>query len=323
MAAPPTAAHEPLPGLRGCFVVGIARSGTSLLKALFDGHPELYVPPAESLAVKWCADSDPVASFWRQTKYAERFPPGTDEHERLERGLRARIPGPCDPATAVSGFLATMSALVPPPSGATVWVEKTPRHLRVVPHLLEAFGEQTRVVGLVRDPRGVLASQVRRWGRIRTVADARAFARRWAAADALTRHFEAAHPAFLAIRYEDLVADPRPVMQRVARHLGIAFTEGLVQPTRGGRSWSGNSSDGRPHEGVSTRSIDKWAEEIAPEMLDELDRLLAPRMAARGYAVRAPSASRPSWRRLLLGLAARREIAASRGRWDGAATSDD
>ena len=46
----------------------------------------------------------------------------------------------------------------------------------------------------------------------------------------------------LLIRYEELVTDPERVMRSVAAHVGVTFTEGLLNPTLQGDSWSGLSA---------------------------------------------------------------------------------
>ena len=46
----------------------------------------------------------------------------------------------------------------------------------------------------------------------------------------------------LLVRYEDLVTDPEPVMRSVADHVGVTFTDTLLDPTLQGGSWSGLSA---------------------------------------------------------------------------------
>lgn len=46
----------------------------------------------------------------------------------------------------------------------------------------------------------------------------------------------------LLVRYEDLVTDPDPVMRSVADHVGVTFTDTLLNPTLQGGSWSGLSA---------------------------------------------------------------------------------
>ena len=310
-AAPRPAATE----LPGCFIVGVARSGTSLLKSLLDGHPQLMVPPYESTAIDWYDAEDPVATFFDVTKYDEVFPPEAPERDHIARALRSRVTDPPDLGSAVLAYVEAMQELYPPPADCRMWVEKTPKHLHVVPVLLQRLGPATRVICIVRDPRAVMGSQARRWGR-HTLTHVRKFARRWAACDALTRLFSESYPEqFLAIRYEDLVDDTRSVMARVVEHLGIAWDDGLAAPTRGGRPWGGNSSYREPHSGVSKNPLTRYTEELSRPLIVEIERLLSRRMATYGYVPVTTPAARAGWRGPWLELSVWRALREERRRW--------
>lgn len=313
-AAPTITAR--IAAMRGAFVVGVARSGTSLLKALLDGHPELWVPPAESFAVDWCEAQDPAAAFLALPRYDALLPTGSPERERVEQTLRARFRPGQGPAHAVLAFMEAMAAVRPPESCATHWVEKTPKHLRIVPSLLAELGPDTRAVCVVRDPRAVLASQARRWERGRTPQGMRHFARRWATGDALTRAFQQRHPAFLAVRYEDLVEAPEQVMRDVAEHLKIRWHDILVQPTRGGEPWGGNSSygtEGAPSR-ISDVSLRRYEQELPAPIVQGVSQLLAPRMEHWGYEPGCRAAGPARW---WLELSTAQAVRRARRAWAG------
>ncbi len=310
------AARARVAGMHGVFVVGVARSGTSLLKALLDGHPELWVPPAESMAVDWCDAPDPAAAFLALPKYDALLPAGSDERALVEAMLRERVHPGSGPVVAVRAFLEAMARVRPPQDSARRWVEKTPKHLRAVPTFLSALGRETRVVCVVRDPRAVLASQAKRWERGRTPEGMRHFARRWATGDVLTHDFLRRHPQFTAVRYEDLVAEPERVMRDVATHLDILWDDVLVQPTRGGVPWGGNSSfgtEGAP-AGISAVSLKRYEKELRPDVVAGLCRLLAPRMTRWGYD---PECRPAGPRRWLLELSTARAVRREQRGWGG------
>ena len=285
---------------RAAFVVGVPRSGTTLFARLLDGHPKLFVLPFETHASQWAGTPDPVTPLLSRIVRAREYAKQSPEAEELARVLRARLPAPASLETLLRATVETLLELGGATEGAEVWVEKTPRHLRVVPELLRSFGPETRVLAVVRDPRAVMASRRTRFERV-GAGNVRHFAQRWAFADALTRRFEARFPAFLSIRYEDLVADAEAVMRRAAEHLSIDFDPVLVQPTLDGETWRGNSSFGRgTQSGVSRAFIDRWRAELVPEDVASLERLLRDRMRARGYAPIAAPRAGPSLGRLVV-----------------------
>lgn len=316
--------------MRGALVVGLARSGTSLLKALLDGHPEVWAPPGESWAVEWCGAADPASACLAADRDLKLVQPDTPEYERFARALHASLDGPVDPARAVRAWMAAAAEVDPPRPAARVWVEKTPKHLRWVPVLLGGLGPDARVICVVRDPRASFASFRKRWSNT-TPVDAPRMARRWALADALADDLAARHPEVLVVRYEDLVCHPTVVMQRVARHLSVAWDEILAVPTRGGRPWAGNSSFGEGHRGVSRASLRRWKDALEPSLVAELERLLGPRMARRGYEPECAPSHAPWWRdpmaglqRAALSMGTQRRLSAERRRWreDAAAGAD-
>ena len=302
--------------MHGVFVVGVARSGTSLLKALMDGHPELWVPPAESFAVDWCEAADPAAAFLALPRYDALLPSGSLERQRVEHVLRRDFRPGMSPARAVLAFLEALASVTPPAASATRWVEKTPKHLRIVPNLLSELGPRVRVICVVRDPRAVLASQARRWERGRTAQSMRHFARRWAMGDVLTRAFQRQHGQFLAVRYEDLVEAPEKVMRDVAEHLEVSWDDILTCPTRSGEPWGGNSSYGTQEapSGISAVSLRRFEKELPGALLEGVSRLLAPRMAHWGYETDCQVARLSRWWLELRAFQAARRV---RTRWSG------
>jgi len=281
-AAPTATAQAGLVPPRGAFITGLPRSGTSLLVSLLDGHPDVMRLPVETHVVSWHAEPDPVTTLLQTTRFGALFAPGTEERTVLEAELRARLPGPADVRTALLALLEAC-ALARPHGPAQLWLEKTPKHVRSLPVLLAAFGPATRAVILLRDPRATFASHKARWGRA-GARSARRFAHRWAEVDALARRLTAERADVLVLRYEDLVADTEASMRTLAAHVGIAFESALLQPTRRGQKWAGNSSYAESRQGVSGASLERWRQSLTPEEIATLEQALGPRLAERGYA---------------------------------------
>lgn len=292
---------------RAAFVVGLKRSGTSLLRSLLDGHPEVWVLPRESKSFAWRGAAEPAQALLAVTKYTECFPDGTPERARFESELRARLPGPVEVPAAIRAVAEAVAAVRPPPESARLWIEKTPDHLLDVPRLLTAFGPSTRIVCTLRDPRGQIASRVRRRGPDRAHPVPR-LCEKWALADRLVARLQAEHPSFLLVRYEDLVLDTRVTLARVAEHLGIAWHDGLLTPMREGEDWAGNSSyEGRPR-GVSRASLERYRSQLTAAQIETIERLLGPRMRARGYATGSAPRAGDGLRRWWMEQRARRGL---------------
>ena len=298
--------HEGIAPRAAALLVGVPRSGTTLLLRLLDGHPDLLVLPHESHAADWHAAPDPARGFRDRRRLDGPYFPDAARADALEQRLRRALPGPSGIGAALRALADAYAAVLPAPPGLHAWVEKTPKHLARVPELRRDFGGDARFVCAVRDPRAVAASQFTLWKR-GGARQVRTFAARWAAADILARRFEAAVPGFRTIRYEDLVADPERTMRAVAAHLGVPWHPCLLEPTDRGAAWNGNASTRAARTGV-TLEPEQGMRALSPGEERLVERLLAPRMRARGYEPRDPRAAGTSPERAWIELVARVRI---------------
>jgi hypothetical protein len=296
---------------RAAFVVGMMRSGTSLLRALIQGHPNVMVLARETKTHMWRDEADPVAGFLEHSRYRTFFAEGTPQRETFEAALHARLDGPTDVVTALRAVAEAEALVSPPAETAEVWVEKTPDHFKTTKALLAGFGPETRIVCTMCDPRAQMASRMLRWKLRRPFRVAR-FARGWARADELIRHLDAEHDAFTVARYEDVVTETKATMERVAEHLGLTWHETLLRPTRDDETWSGNSSYRERPDGVSTASLERWTEVLTGDQVQELEDLLRPRMTHWGYEPRTEPRGR-RLKRFVLEVRARRGARRLRG----------
>ena len=65
---------------RAGFIVGVPRSGTTMLVSLLDGHPQAAILPYETKVFEWHDQPDPVAALLAGTGFGRVFSEvGTDE----------------------------------------------------------------------------------------------------------------------------------------------------------------------------------------------------------------------------------------------------
>ena len=259
---------------RPVFICGVQRSGTTLLRDLLDGHPQLVVIPTEAA---FYAGLEPA--LFGSPPQCHRAYLGCRWLERLAlpppRWLLGRSSAASSPYVAFAGDIAAWmmvsehrheaktpswplcalalayaqhrgSRRIPPE--AQRWVEKTPTSERFLARIWHEF-PAARVIHVVRRPQSALASYAalnrHAWGPrgaaghcLRNMAPSYRIARRAASRFSPER--------YLLIRYEDLVADRARVMARVAGFLDIEALPMLHQPTVAGRPASNNSSFAEP-----------------------------------------------------------------------------
>lgn len=207
------------------FIGGSPKSGTTWLQLLLDAHPAICCKGESQLV----------------NHLAKLLMQDLDKHNQLliqkNTTVFAELPpvplySRDDLAYLIGSALLLFLAKLAPADGIAAIGEKTPDNVRYF-DVLHAIFPRARFIHLVRDGRDCAVSG---WFHMRrTCAEwemsqygaldryTAMFAREWGKDLAEAAAFASAHPeACIAVRYEDLVADPAPVLQDICRFLGVA-----------------------------------------------------------------------------------------------------
>jgi hypothetical protein len=298
---------------RPVFVCGVHRSGTTLVRDLLDGHPELTVLPSEGsyltrLRAKIEPLPDPEKLSFMGREWLRRLanpvsqPPywllgrTTEQSSPYVQFARMLIAWWCATENAlgpnailqplVAVALAYSSCLKGPGMGAQVhrWVDKTPTNEFFLDHLWAELPE-AKVIQVIRDPMAVYASRKRLEEQVFG-----SFSAPWKVMEVMARSLQTAaenrerraERAFHIVRYEDLVEYPEEIVRRLALFLEIEPHPSLLRPTVVGHPCFANSSFCRGEEpGVILPAI----EDRHYEALTSLERSLV--AAYTGDAARA------------------------------------
>jgi hypothetical protein len=300
---------------RACFIAGQAKSGTTLLASLLDGHPELLVLPQETayfptVLTKYGERGRPAQfdyltrqSFsrvlfageprWREHEYT-----GFPQQKFLETFRRVVF----DPGNAGRDLLALMAESYAAtfdisPDGITRWIEKTPANRNHIPAIFARF-PHAKLLVTMRDPRAILAAQIA----LEKTRKTRSFSvyyviAHWRVAAKLGMRVRDGEIAGLVIPYEQLVGDPSMSMQKVCDYLEIGFHPGTVlKPTKVGRFWSGNSAAGIDFSQISTEPVTRWEGQLSEDEIGWVEWHCRDLMPQFGYE---PKLSRSALRYFL------------------------
>lgn len=266
------------------FVVGAARSGTTLLSVLLGRHSRLAITPetgfyrelAPWLRLAPLVGVEPLLRRWR------RLP---------ELGLTAgQVSARCGSTPRAGALLDAILDLYAEARRKPRCGEKTPLHLRYVPQILRDFPE-ARILCIYRDGRdAALSLHAMPWGprRLETAAHA------WLKAVGMMQEAATAYPAhFRAIRYESLLADPRAQLGAAMQFIGLELEQSQLGAGPSGvvlersKAWKGKALEPVDPLLAGYRQAAARADDLA-----RLERLLGPTLRRLGYA---PEARDGSW----------------------------
>lgn len=214
------------------FVVGVSRSGTTLLASMLGAHshiscgPETFFFPRlerQALDVLLAPERwpEPAVDFLSAMKLGQGPARIHELFGRTPDQLRADLR---DRAPSVNAMLEALTAASARASGKPRWAEKTPNHLLYLADIRRAYPE-AYILRIVRDPRDVATSLTRvPFGSTSKLANLYL----WLERDERSWRFFAADRLSKTIRYEDLLADPQGTLTSVCEWMGETFEPGML-----------------------------------------------------------------------------------------------
>lgn len=224
------------PGAQPIFILGMPRSGTTLLDRILGNHSAV-VSAGEldtfALQLRWCADH-PVTL---DETVLDRLP--ELDHAQLGRRYLAQAQWRAE--------------------GNRFFTDKLPRNWMLAGPIARAL-PQARILHMVRDPVDVCFSNYRVLfaDAFAHVYDLDALASHYRAYRRTMAHWHAAMPGrILDVSYRDLAHDPEATTRRVLDFCGLAWEPGLTDTTRN-RAAVDTLSMAQVREPVHTRFVDSW-----------------------------------------------------------------
>jgi hypothetical protein len=267
------------------FIVGVHRSGTTLLRYMLNSHPRIYIPP----------ESDFIPRFFRRNPQqilsvgeVSRILDIIFNQYRFVREWQG-------PALHVSDFpkgnltpakfLDTLYCTYAQQNDASRWGDKTPIYSSYVDMLAQLF-TQAQFIHLIRDGRDVALSMLDKWGQqdfhIDIYFAARNWVRRTRKAQMDGKHLGSER--YYEIQYEDLVADPKYELGKICDFLNETYLPEMAQPQKLARKTIEPGSFHDPlREPPSIQRVARWRSEMQSEDLYLVQRVAGSLLQQLGY----------------------------------------
>jgi len=278
------------------FIVGVSRSGTSLMRRILNSSDQIaiceenhflgHLIPSEGARYKFrkfggLSNDDNVRRLVDYI-YSGEFKRETEKRRVLsfqwrwitewvdrEKFLQKIL----DSDRSERALFTIMMQVFAEHMGKPVMGEKTPAHLRYVPTLVEWFPDG-KIIHMLRDPRGVFISELRRRREIPITPPYKQLKR----FDFLFKLFivlETSFAWFEGIRrsykyrrlypdnyrlqkFEDLVGDPERQTKQICDFLGVEFQQKMLEQKVISRGFQLGQS------GFDSRAANRWQEHIDP-----------------------------------------------------------
>lgn len=212
------------------FIVGVGRSGTTLLQSMMNAHPEICFPPEIHFVCKYIANRrahrifnagglDLLAKHLRDDKYVKQL--GVDINKALEPFyLRQQ-------RFSFANLFKQILCLYGNRKGKSRIGEKDPKNLEYLSEIKKAFPE-AHIIHLIRDPRDVVVSrQKANWSKNRSFF-AHVFACREQLKICRSKGIKLFKERYHEIFYENLIAEPEGTLKKLCDRIGVKYNGAML-----------------------------------------------------------------------------------------------
>ncbi len=259
------------------FIIGLPRSGTTLLSVMLANHPEVCLG----------ASSVGMALVRAYRRFLHRLQRGKKSPEEvfrsvLQESYKKRLLPLFGGEKWLADrelfpdFLERQLRVFAERQGKSLWGDKTPDlnfHLAEIDQMLPS----ARFIHLVRDPRSNALSLHRRQHYDLALA-----AQRWREINGLAEAQAVLYGGdrFLSVKYEDLLLDTERVMRRVCAFLGLAFDESVLKPGKEEEFLAGKAY---VKAELQKEKVFSWKEHLSRREVLKIERIVGRFMLKAGY----------------------------------------
>lgn len=283
------------------FITGIYRSGTTLISRMLNNHPNLNITYDSVHFMRFSFDNyNPIhekSNYLNlineiKNRLKDRWDLILDhdivinEIEKYEK---------IDYSTIYDSI---MSTLLLKNSDAQNWGEKTNVCWRKIPDFISMFPKGKTIL-MIRDPRDILLSYknmttepgLRYLDSVFACLDAFKTAKKFQ--NNLSKH------NFCLIKYEDLITNPKNVLEKVCDFLEIKFEPTMLESEKfkdkSGKLWESNSAFKKKMTGISKDSMNRWKKTISNVELYFVEMILREEILEFSYELGASNLSKSEW----------------------------
>jgi hypothetical protein len=254
------------------FIVGRGRSGSTLLRSLFDAHPQVMIP-LESRFVQFLYYKYPLNRKWTPDTASRAiqdlacgFEPPNIHRDHLEEEIEHHASDLSFERVCKLIYLNTQSEF---PKGEILALgDKNPRYTFFIPQLLKLF-PKAKFIHLVRDYRDNIVSIKRAGKLIKESGNTYFSLGRWILYNRLVLKYQKRYPdRFRRVHFEELIRDPESVMKKLCTFLELDYNPEILNYHKGIGKYFKEEGFNSLHKSLQTpfdlSKIGEWERELPP-----------------------------------------------------------
>jgi hypothetical protein len=272
---------------RPVFIVGCARSGTTLLQLMVQAHPRLAMPPENRFVMpvyerrvefgdpRRPETRDAVADFIVGRKKSKFKDLGLDG-DTVRRRMHEVPP-------TIGSYVGSVLEQYAQRFDKPRWGDKRPNYIQHLDRILALFPD-AQILHIIRDGRDCVASLKRMpWWTFGTEAAIYKWANAMRTADWAKQHLPA--DQYHEFHYESLVAEPQTVLEGICAFLAEDFHPAMLEPHKVAddevpdyKGWHE-----RTRQPVTTSTVRSWEGSLEPWELRLMEHVARKELEAYGY----------------------------------------
>lgn len=248
------------------FIVGMPRSGTTLLQSILNEHELVAIAPETHFLTKFAKRYKDPKQCLKNFVLSERFRYLGITPERLKNCVKQY------PTMTHFSIFDCILREFANNHGKSIYGEKTPGHYEYVGKLLEWY-PNARIIWMVRDPRAVAASyQNVPWNR--TGVEGASI--RWRSCTKKLYRWKQDQRIYI-LKYENLVVDPKITLRFITEFLNITpLPEKILEKNR--KAFYANNIEGwednhlkAARKKVTTKPLYKWKNQLSEKQIRRIE----------------------------------------------------
>jgi protein-tyrosine sulfotransferase len=298
-------------------ILGCTKSGTSLMRNLFDGHPEVFSVPTEShffqLTGSWVyyyfSRTKPQKLTFEEMKekltewinfcnykvnhIGDGFTSGKWDMAAFKKTLSS----PVHSLKELSDlYIESMfNALHNKGYPGLRFVEKSVENTEFALEWLQLYPD-AKFIHIVRNPYSNLVAIRKFLDKPRFPFLNRALFSMYSSYYFLYKNqLHIDQSKYKVVLYEELINNPRATMNDIAAFTSIGYNDILLQPTLLNNNWSGNSTTKKSFSEISNSQLDKWKNDITRYEVKIVNELFSHVLNDYNFEIMNPKDCKPSF----------------------------